>query len=135
MRLIGIDPGVNTGFAVAENGVLLDVETIKIHEAMFRIKTMVDSGYALKVRIENPNLRKWFGPEKNRRDKAQGAGSIKRDYKIWEDFLNSEKIPFEPVAPKDIPNLADGPFRAVTGWKGRTSQHAREAAILIYGRK
>lgn len=136
MIYIGIDPGTNTGFAVAKDGELTIVETLKIHQAWLELMAIVqETDDKIKVRIEDPNLRKWFGNEKNHRDKAQGAGSVKRDFSIWVDILDSLGIEFERVAPKDIPNLAAGPFKAITGWSGRTSQHAREAAILVHQRK
>ena len=67
--------------------------------------------------------------------KAQGAGSVKRDATIWEDFLTDKRIPFAMVRPvKEMTKWSDAYFRKVTGYTGQTSVHARDAAMLVYGR-
>jgi hypothetical protein len=64
-----------------------------------------------------------------------GAGSVKRDCAIWEDFCRDLGIDYIPVPPQA--GLTKWPadyFNKVTGWKGRTSDHARDAALLVYGK-
>jgi hypothetical protein len=131
--LIGIDTGKNTGFATystVSRG-LIAVETLPIHQAMERV-VAISRTFKVKVRFEDARLRKMFGT--SGREKLQGAGSIKRDAVIWEDFLTDKCIPFEPVAPKDNKTKTDpDTFTKMTGWTGRTSNHARDAAMLVYG--
>ncbi|EMN93341.1 hypothetical protein LEP1GSC112_0438 [Leptospira interrogans serovar Pomona str. UT364] len=83
--------------------------------------------------IEDARKRKWFGP--NADAKRQGAGSVKRDCALWEDFCNREGIPFRLVHPKRGATKWDEmQFKTYTGWTGRTSEHSRDAAMLIVGR-
>lgn len=104
---IGIDTGVNTGFAVwcKSEKKLLVVSSFMIHTALDMVQKyhFMHNG-SLKVRVEDARLRTWIPRQKNARDEAglrEGAGSVKRDAKIWEDFLTDNNIPFELVAPKN----------------------------------
>lgn len=136
--LIGIDTGTNTGLAVwdSRRRGFLEVKTYKIHQAMQRVMDFSliaeKEETTLKVYFEDARLRKWYtgGAEKK-----QGAGSIKRDAVIWQDFLTDLGIEFSSVAPhKGMTKLKPEYFERLTGWKGRTSHHARDAAMLVFGR-
>lgn len=131
--VIGIDPGTNTGFSVVLRGELNNVETTTIFKALtvvsgLRQKYPPDS---ILVRFEDARLRTWFG--KSGPEKWKGAGSIMRDCAIWEETLTALGIPFEKVAPKEVKETTAEYFNKLTGWTGRTSIHAREAAWLILG--
>lgn len=132
---IGIDVGTETGYAEwsATEQRLLTVESMKIHEVMDRVKEQHKIyGSGLFVRFEDARKRNWFGDAG--REKLQGAGSIKRDSAIWEDFLTSEGISFEAVAPKrNRTKTAAEYFKRVTGWQKRTNEHSRDAAMLVVG--
>lgn len=78
---------------------------------------------------------KWYNDAGKSRDKLQGAGSIKRDCKIWEDFLRDKGIPFKLIAPKNNTTKLSAPaFKSITGYTGRTCEHSRDAAMMVYGR-
>mgnify|MGYP000585506868 CR=1 FL=1 len=128
--VIGIDPGTNTGFAEVFLGKLLFVQTVSIYEALRRVENCDRefSGQVL-VRFEDARLRQWFG--KSGTEKWKGAGSIMRDCAIWEETLTALGIPFEKVPPKEVKETTAEYFRKLTGWTGRTSIHAREAAWLV----
>lgn len=138
--IIGIDTGVNTGFAVwdKEKRKLIIIEVVKIHTAMQWIQdTNVANHGFIKVRIEDARLRKWIPRQKNARDEAgmrEGAGSIKRDAIIWEDYLTDIGIEFELVAPKDNKTkIKSDYFARLTGWAKKTNEHGRDAAMLVFG--
>jgi len=131
--LIGIDPGTNTGFACKELGQWHSIETLTIYNAIKRVlaadRNCIMEGLSIFVRIEDARLRTFFG--KTDREKLQGAGSIKRDCAIWEEVLTELQIPFEFVHPRNVKPTTAEYFKKLTGWEGRTSIHAREAAFLI----
>lgn len=131
---IGIDTGTNTGFSVwnRDEKRLMMVASIKIHNAMKKIEGLQHTPGGIFVRVEDARLRKWFG--KNSSAKLQGAGSIKRDCTIWEDFLKDLGVDYEMVAPKNnkTKTTADY-FQRLTKWSGQTNEHARDAAMLVYG--
>lgn len=138
MISIGIDPGTHTGVAVWDSGEgkFLSLETMPIHRALDRV-------FVLRCKFGRPNIqvvfedarqRTWFG-KGDTNAKLQGAGSVKRDCSIWEDFLTDYSIPFQARPPvKGATKVTPEYFKRISGWQGRTSEHARDAAMLVLGR-
>ena len=93
----------------------------------------------VKVYFEDARQRKWLPKDTSSseyRGHLMGAGSVKRDSVIWQDALTDWGIPFEMVPPRAGATKWDADtFARITGYKGRTSNHARDAALLVYGRK
>lgn len=134
MIYIGIDPGVNTGYAAISsyNNFIWEIETMPILDVMERI---ANTAWPDKIQIvmEDARLRKWFT---GGREKLQGVGSVKRDCQIWQDFCFKRGIAMIIVAPKDNrTKLSPEAFAKITGYTKRTSNHARDAAMLVWGRK
>ena len=138
MIYVGIDTGKHTGVAVwcsgTNMGFFTSIETTSIHRAM---KLVLELKYSYKedlfVIFEDARQRKFFGD--SGREVWQGAGSIKRDATIWEDFLTDEGISFRAMPPtKGGTKLTKEAFQNLTGWCGRTSEHSRDAAMLVFGR-
>lgn len=139
MIYIGIDPGTHTGVAVwdSREGKFLSLGTLPIHRAMTFILTWSlkaeETGQEIQVVFEDARQRKWYGNDSNA--KRQGAGSVKRDCSIWEDFCRDYQISFVAVPPmKGGTKVSESYFKTISGWKGRTSNHARDAAMLVIGR-
>lgn len=137
MIYIGIDPGTHTGVAVwdSKEGRFLSLETMPIHTALTRVLAIAERHRDdVQVIFEDARLRTWFG-KGNVSAKAQGAGSVKRDCSIWEDFLIDMGIPFVTTKPGNVATkVTPSWFRKMTGWEGRCSEHARDAAMLVFGR-
>lgn len=135
--LIGIDTGVHTGFAVwhSDTKYLAEVSTYTITQAMERVKMIADIRGKDNIRlfIEDARQRKWFGH--SGREKLQGAGSVKRDSRIWEDWCREQGLQYRMIAPGcNRTKLTEAQFKTITKWQGRTSEHARDAACLVFGR-
>ena len=139
MIYIGIDTGVHTGIAVwdSEKGKFVYLDTLKIHEALNIVSSYAYKDIPLCVRFEDARQRKWIPFAKNvtgELGRAQGAGYVKAHCQIWEDFLRDKDIPFEMIAPRrNMTKLSAEQFGRITGYKGRTSEHSRDAAMLVYG--
>ena len=132
--VIGIDPGVRTGYAVwnridrdftlVETDILIAAYN-DLRDRMWHTDTDTDP---VAFRIEDARKRG------GKREKAQGAGSVKRDSKIWEEICQYHDWPYQLVPPlKNATKFNAQTFQNVTGWDGRTSQHARDAGMLVYG--
>ena len=144
MICIGIDPGTHTGVAVwdTKEGRFLSLETLPIHRALEKVKEMshpfwhMDKLYHedIQVVFEDARQRTWFG-RGDTNAKAQGAGSVKRDCSIWEDFCKDYGIPYWAKPPvKGATKVSAEYFKMVSHYQGRTSEHSRDAAMLVIGR-
>ena len=139
MIYIGIDTGVHTGIAVwdSDKRKFVYIDTLKIHEALNIVSSYAYKDIPLCVRFEDARQRKWIPFAKNMTGelgRAQGAGYVKAHCKIWEDFLRDKDIPFEMIAPRrNMTKLSAEQFGRITGYKARTSEHSRDAAMLVYG--
>lgn len=144
MLYIGIDPGKHTGIAVWDptEKAFLSVDTMLIHQALHYVEELrhmeTARGSSIKVYFEDARQRTWLPKEPTRSDyrgKLVGSGSIKRDSTIWEDFCTDSRIEYFKVKPAPGMTKWDAEYFAkVTGWTKRTSNHARDAALLVMGR-
>lgn len=129
--IIGIDAGVNTGVAIwnrQERSFLL-IKTVSILEAFRIVKSHKES--VAHVFVEDARQVKY----RVNAAKSQGAGSVKRDCQIWEDFLIMYGISSTFVRPnKSITKMDSSLFSRTTGYTGRTSSHGRDAAMLVFKR-
>ena len=142
MIVVGIDPGVETGIAMwdAQLRELRKVESHSILESMDLVLQWRNIHHVALVIFEDARLRKWRGSfgeldEKTSKYGAgvrEGVGSVKRDCSIWQEFLTRHRIPFEARYPRNT-KLEPEEFERVTGWKGRTNKHARDAAMVVHG--
>lgn len=137
MLVIGLDPGVDTGYAIwsVPAARLTVVESMKIHVALERVRgawVSVDHRpEALLVMFEDARKRRWFG--KKGRESLQGAGSVKRDCTIWQDFLNDLGVPYVATPPlAGATKWTAEHFARTTGWPGRTNEHSRDAACRVF---
>lgn len=135
MKWIGIDTGTHTGLAIWDDQKkeLVSCETLSIHRALTRVLVLAETEEVFVI-FEDARQRTWFG-SRNTSAKLQGAGSIKRDCSIWEDFLRDYEIPFRAVPPiKGGTKLPEAYWKRITHYTGRTSNHSRDAAMLVLGK-
>lgn len=130
---IGIDPGVNTGFAVWDVGAqaFTRIDTLRAAVAMEAVRALVAGGQAVHLIVED--CRDMYVP-RERYDSArlQGVGSVKRDVGLWMEFAELHDIPIDLPKPGRYRKVSASDFRAWTKWEGRTSEHARAAAMQVF---
>ena len=132
--VVGIDPGVTTGFALWDIDArkLKEVSSMGIVDAMLRVQLMHKAGSLYLVVYEDARLRTYFGAKG--REALQGAGSIKRDCSVWAEWLGMLGCAYKAVSPKvKGPKRDAEQFARLTGWSGRTNEHGRDAAMLVVG--
>lgn len=133
--LVGIDPGRRTGVAIKDiaQDAIVDVDTCEMWEAWDRVARLhKEKKGAVAVVIEDARL--GGGPGR----RSQGAGSVKRDCSAWEEFLRGKGIPAVWLSPRQAAKgkrMTEEAFRKWVGYDGpgRISEHARDAAMMIYG--
>lgn len=130
--LIGIDPGTQTGLSAydPDKQELIFVKSgslIEMYHELMEWEEVVG-----RIRIEDARKRKWFGNRS--KFKQQGAGSIKRDCKIWEEICQFHELPYEMVHPvRGGTKMNAEVFEKITGWEGQTNEHKRDSAMLVFG--
>jgi predicted glycosyltransferase involved in capsule biosynthesis len=136
MILIGIDPGTTTGVGIWDKTQkkIVDIRSGGIIEMYHYVMAVHQSLYndQVKLYIEDARKRKWYGT--NTKGKAQGAGSIKRDCKIWEEICTEHNWDYEMIHPiKGATKMNHKQFCRITGYTQRTNEHGRDATMLVYG--
>lgn len=140
MIIVGIDPGTHTGFATWNPiewklGIVQAVPLHRALESVAALKETVPLG-SLLVCFEDCRQLRMRGGANWKKDSAvlQGVGSVKRDCTIWEEFLEDKGIPYHTKmpTPASLKWPADK-FEQMTNWTARTNNHARDAAVIVYG--
>ena len=140
MLVVGIDPGVNTGIAVWDtvSRAFLDIRSSGIVDAMEYLRRLHSERTISLVVFEDARQRKWIPREKDLKEfkgRAMGAGSVKRDCTIWEEWCKYHHIECVKTPPRaGMTKLSDAFFQGLTGYDRRTNNHGRDAAMLIFGR-
>ena len=140
MIVVGIDPGLHTGLAVWDTSArqFLDIRCSGIVSAMDYLDDIAfKRGIGLVV-FEDARQRKWIPREKDlaqMKGRAMGAGSVKRDCSIWQEWCEARCVQYIATKPKNgMTKLTDAYFRGITGYDRRTNEHGRDAAMLVFQR-
>ena len=157
MICIGIDPGEHTGIAIWDTveRAFKCLATVPIHRAMELVRLWSSAseldlprgGHKVHVVCEDARQRTWFAKERSiaeYRGKLMGAGAAKRDARIWEEFLSDKDVALPWCEDRGLTFTMHKPqrggtkwspeqFARITGYTGRTSNHARDAALLVWG--
>lgn len=144
MIFIGLDPGANTGLATWDS----DKEDLYIYPAMDfwsavdevfdLLNRAVEKGANVKFYIEAPHLNNPVFPNKltgRKRDRyAMNVGSNKRDGKLWIALAEMRGWDFVAVQPTTS-KWSKKKLETITGYTGQSSEHGRDAAKIIFGRR
>jgi len=137
--IIGIDPGANTGIAVAQNGQLYSLHTIEPQDLQALLREYSEwSG--LSVVFEDSRLQShvWMSTA-NRAvslKMARNLGQVDAWCSLIEAACAQYAIPCTGVSPKAKgAKVTAATLKRLTGWEGRSNQHERDAAMLVIGCK
>jgi hypothetical protein len=136
--IIGIDTGVNTGFALMRGGIYETVASFTAVQAENIVLSEKMSGADLIVYVEDARLAGKLPKHLQRGHGAdQGVGSVKRDSARWNEFLTYHNIPHVMISPRanKYKKCSVEMFERLTGWAKRSNGHGRDAAVLILGAK
>jgi len=144
MIYIGLDPGVNTGMAIWDphKKIITYAKTLSFWDVIQKLMILKDEEPELHVVIENPAgnkpvfRTKFAGQTGNDRvmDKiTQNIGSNKRDGQLLAEFCANANIPLTLVTPSKKKYTKET-FEKLTRYTTLTSQHSRDAAMLVWGK-
>lgn len=140
MIIIGVDP--SKGLAISIDGHLSAVITTTFWDIIGTLEKYQESGLAVLVYIENPNVNKslyakFQGLSHAVRGKiSQGVGKNKRDASLLMEWMYRNKIEYIAVPPRKGNKTKNDPvaFARLTGWTQKTSEHGRDAVMMFWGR-
>lgn len=133
MKVIGLDPGANTGVATFEGGSLVSLETIAPHE----IERTIRAVQPARVVFEDSRLQShtWTRGKSGAASAkmARNVGQVDAWCTLITSICGELGIPAHGISPaaKGAKLQADR-FAIVTGWTGSTNEHTRDAAMVAY---
>jgi len=139
--IIGIDPGVHTGFC-SYNATRKRIELLKTFSFWEAIEWLNVYNHTMNrpsVIMEDPNgNRPVFsrGIDGRRSSKiAQNVGANKRDAILIAEYCERNNIPITGVTPtaRSMTKMKAEAFKTLTGWGRQSSEHSRDAAMLVWG--
>jgi hypothetical protein len=134
MIVVSIDPGTDTGLAEWDTArrAFRALFTWTILQTVRQIEGDITKGQRADLYLfeDARKMRIGGGRTFGKVNRLQGVGSVKRDCAIWEEFFESMAVPYVATPPIIGGTKMKAPaFNALTGWTGRTSSHARDAAV------
>ena len=139
LRVIGIDPGKDTGMAEFEDGTLKSLRTLTPLSILCFLQEEYAKGISLVVLEDSRCQSNVFSAsgEKNRSKAlkiARDVGRIDALCSLIDAACKSAGIAIVAVSPLSKgAKLGGDDFKAVTSWEGRTNQHERDAAMVAWG--
>lgn len=139
MIYIGIDPGTKPGIAIFDSKIQQLTFMKKYQSVLLAQRDLLKhrdtvTNDQIFVILEDARKRKFFGGEGDISRKAQGAGSVKRDSQLWEEWLIFHDFKYDCVTPKNT-KYKHELFCRITGWKKSTNKETRDAGMLVWGRE
>lgn len=137
---MGIDPGEHTGVALYEAGQLKALSEIGPEDIQ---QTLADHAHMVALVVfEDSRLESavWtsVGTLPVRLNMARKVGQIDGFCKIIERTCQKLGIPCHGISPKDKSGSKTGgkvdalDFKRMTGWKGASNEHKRDAAMVAW---
>ncbi|RMF64862.1 MAG: hypothetical protein D6746_01105 [Bacteroidetes bacterium] len=149
---VGIDPGTKTGVAVVGwrgkplRMEVLGLATLTLHEAMSVCEMLMEGDIPCCFAFEDARERQFFGREEQTlyrslvrgdasklsryKGKVMGAGAVRRDCAIWEEFFKASGQVYVHVVPGYVrTKVTEGWVRDI-GWHGTSSEHSRDALMV-----
>jgi hypothetical protein len=131
--VLGIDPGVNTGVATYRAGKLVALDTIEPHQ----IERFIRAKAPARIVFEDSRLQSHTWTRAATRAAAAKMARNVGQVDAWCTLITAVcaelGIPAQGISPagKGAKLNADA-FARVTGWTGKSNEHARDAAMVAW---
>jgi len=133
MKILGIDPGQQTGLAIYQNGELVNLVTVTPYEITDHIKNHNPDRVIFEdSRLTSPIFAR--GVSRLALLKiARNVGMVDMMCSMIVDACERLGIPAHGISPKDKGVKLDAEaFNKHTHWKDKSNQHTRDAAMVAY---
>lgn len=146
--LIGLDPGINTGFCLYDkiSKQIVKLDTLgfwDLFDALEDVKVWIGQEhvtfYIENSALNKPTFVKGGGDTQKKMQKiSRNVGSNQRESTLLIEGIRRygfHVIEVKPTGSRGVKRKwSEETFVKITGYKGRSSQHARDAAMLVFGR-
>lgn len=137
---IGIDPPAGLAIWDRSKQRFLSIETTDFWGIIDRLDSLIGSGTKIKVFIEAPQENKpvWMKGGVNNlaifSKVCQNVGENKGSAKLIIEWCKRRGVDHVALRPtkRSATKLSVDRFQQITGWKKRTSEHGRDAAMKVY---
>ena len=131
--IVGIDPGVNTGLAIIQDGKLYQLQTIHPLD----IATMLAQWSPDRLVFEDSRLTSHLFTTNARaavaKSMARKVGQVDMVCGLIVEACERLGIPAHGISPKGKgAKLNAEQFKALTGWDGLSNEHQRDAAAVAW---
>ena len=131
--VIGIDPGMNTGMARYVDGVLVELETVMPWEVRIALAALRPSLVVFEDSRKQSHTWTRIASRDASLKMARNVGEIDAWCKLIEAECAALGIRCIGVSPTGKgAKLAAPAFSKLTGWTGKSNQHARDAALVAF---
>jgi hypothetical protein len=130
---IGIDPGTKTGYALVVDSKLVEIETVDFWRVYHLITDRFQTDIC-EIHIEDTSdTTVWHTAKNIGQMKRIGinVGKVIREAELLILGLKWLGYRVVPHREKKSRKIDAKTFQKITGWTGRTSQHGRDAAMMI----
>jgi hypothetical protein len=133
MKILGIDPGYNTGWATYHDGKLVALLTIQ----PYQIANFLNASVPDRVVFEDSRLTSFMFTTVASRpvalNMARKVGQIDAWCRLITDICAELNIPAHGISPKAKGKKLDAKeFTRITGWAGPSNEHTRDAAMVAW---
>jgi hypothetical protein len=138
--VISIDPGVMSGWAEYRGGVLTYLDTYSPREVILQLESAINdwSTPPNAVVIEDSRMQSniWqdnakYGSKQKAMKISRCIGTVDGICGIVQEICENYKIVLIQISPKDKgAKFESDAFNALTGWKGKSNQHTRDAGMI-----
>lgn len=129
--IIGIDPGKVSGIAIANDSGKLE---FIFDGGFWDVIRALEQNPTASVVVELPTTKHvWHGSAKTKgaiQRTGVNVGSCLREAELIVEYLVINNYKHETRKPQGKKNAEY--FKRITGWSGKTNQHMRDAALLIF---
>ena len=140
--VLGLDPGTTTGLAAVARGARstpLFVESATPLETIERLTAWAGEGTLAGAYVEDarelPIYARHGGKNRGERDRvARSVGGVDTLTTIYVELLTSLGVPVATVEPVKAAKWDAETCERLTGWRGRSNQHGRDALRIVFGR-
>jgi hypothetical protein len=131
--IMGLDPGTHTGVALYQAGKLTELQTIDPFQLVEVIETVMPARVVFEDSRLQPHTWKRGVSNAEQLKIARDVGQIDAWCRLIVATCERLKIPAHGISPKAKgAKLKTEAFQQLTGWEGRSNQHARDAACVAW---